>query len=331
MTYENFKKELYCDVQETEAAQGRTVRLLEQHMVSSDPVTVHMINMINRRAYGSDIIPVREDMLCILWTVEKEEHFRHWPVRVLYEKYRREGWQGILPQIRTAFSNIGEEEGLWPAENLRYAACRKHMIVRPMNYDRHRGELDSTVYRKIGDVALVLQLTTGEKQSEQLSVPLTRNIIFPWKITGEKLLKEAMENTRRNMPPRLFLGSDRRTFFPHDQGVLLPEEEGQQTQITPRDRREGRNGYLLTTTARVNGAIAFFYPGVREILAQKLDGDYYVVFPSVHEAVIHPVNCIHVREIRASIQHINAIYGESGMLSDRVFCYHKNRRLLQLL
>ena len=61
MTYENFKKELYCDVQETEAAQGRTVRLLEQHMVSSDPVTVHMINMINRSIYGSDIIPARED------------------------------------------------------------------------------------------------------------------------------------------------------------------------------------------------------------------------------------------------------------------------------
>ena len=331
MTYENFKKELYCDVQETEAAQGRTVRLLEQHMVSSDPVTVHMINMINRRICGSDIIPVREDMLCILWTVEKEEYFRHWPVRVLYERYRREGWQGVLPQIRTAFSNIGEEEGLWPAENLRYTVCRKHMIVRPMNYDRHRWELDSAVYRKIGDVALVLHLTTGEKQSEQLSVPLTRNIILPWKTTGDKLLKEAMENTRRKMPPRLFLGSDRRTFFPYDQGVLLPEEEGQQTQITPRDHREGRNGYLLTTTARVNGAIAFFYPGVREILAQKLDGDYYVVFPSVHEAIIHPVNCIHVREIRASIQHINAIYGESGMLSDRVFCYHKNRRLLQLL
>ena len=127
MTYENFKKELYCDVQETEAPQGRTVRLLEQHMVSSDPVTVHMINLINRRVYGSDIIPVREDMLCILWTVEKEEYFRHWPVRVLYERYRQEGWQGILPQIRTAFSDIGEEAGLWPVENLRYAACRKHM------------------------------------------------------------------------------------------------------------------------------------------------------------------------------------------------------------
>lgn len=75
MTYENFKKELYCDVQETEAAQGRTVRLLEQHMVSSDPVTVHMINMINWRICGSDIIPVREDMLCILWTVEKRNIF----------------------------------------------------------------------------------------------------------------------------------------------------------------------------------------------------------------------------------------------------------------
>lgn len=331
MTYEEFKKELYRDVQETETAQGRTVRLLEQHMVSSDPVAAHMINMINRKSYGRDTMLIREDMLCILWSLDKEEQFRHWPVRSLYERYRLEGWQAVLPQIRSALTDTGEEEILWPGENLRYVACRNHIIVRSMNFDRHRGELDSAVYRKIGDIALVLYLLPCEKQTDHLAVPLTRNVILPWKIAGEKLLKEAMVNTCRKMPPRFFLGSDRRKFFPYDQGVLLPEEEGRQTGIEPRNRREGRNGYLLTTTARVDGAIAFFYPGVRDVLAQKLDSDYYVVFPSVHEAIIHPVNCIHVREIRASVQHINAIYGESGMLSDRVFCYHKNRRLLQLL
>ena len=81
----------------------------------------------------------------------------------------------------------------------------------------------------------------------------------------------------------------------------------------------------------VNGAVAFFYPGVKDILAEKMGGDYYVAFPSVHEAIIHPVHCINVREIRTSVQRINAVYGDGEMLSDRIFCYHKNRRLLQLL
>ena len=113
--------------------------------------------------------------------------------------------------------------------------------------------------------------------------------------------------------------------------IMLPDEDGQQTLIHPGNRREGHRGYLVTTTGRVNGAVAFFYPGVKDILAEKMGGDYYVAFPSVHEAIIHPVHCINVREIRTSVQRINAVYGDGEMLSDRIFCYHKNRRLLQLL
>ncbi len=140
-----------------------------------------------------------------------------------------------------------------------------------------------------------------------------------------------MMNSCRKMPPRLFLGEDCRRVFPYQEGILLPDEDGQQTLIHPGNRREGHRGYLVTTTGRVNGAVAFFYPGVKDILAEKMGGDYYVAFPSVHEAIIHPVHCINVREIRTSVQRINAVYGDGEMLSDRIFCYHKNRRLLQLL
>lgn len=97
-----------------------------------------------------------------------------------------------------------------------------------------------------------------------------------------------MMNSCRKMPPRLFLGEDCRRVFPYQEGILLPDEDGQQTLIHPGNRREGHRGYLVTTTGRVNGAVAFFYPGVKDILAEKMGGDYYVAFPSVHEAIIHP-------------------------------------------
>ena len=142
---------------------------------------------------------------------------------------------------------------------------------------------------------------------------------------------EAFMNSSRKMPPRLYLGSDRRPGFPYYEGVFLPDEKGRPTKIAPWNPMEGRTGYLLTTTGRINGATAFFYPGVKDILAEKMRGDYYVVFPSLHEAMIHPVACVNAEEIRTSVQHINAIYGEEEMLSDRVFCYRRNRRLLQLL
>lgn len=203
--------------------------------------------------------------------------------------------------------------------------------MRPVNYERCRQELGNAIYRKIGDVALVLHLLTSEKTGSSLTIQVSRGMVLPWKLTEDQLITEAMMNTCRKMPPRLFLGDDRRKFFPYEEGILLPEEEGHQTWISPWNHREGQRGYLLTTTARIHGAVAFFYPGVKAILAEKLGGDYYVVFPSVHEAILHPIDCTGVQEIRSSVQHINAVYGEGEMLSDRIFCYHKNRRLMQLL
>lgn len=332
MTYEEFKKELCRNVQNMETARNKTIRLLEQQKFCVDSMTVHMMNVMNRCMYGRENMLIREDMLCALWNREKREQIQHWLVRPLYERYKQEGWQSILPEISAGLEEPEEERDVFPTEeNLSYAVCRSHMIMRPVNFDRCRQELGSAVYRKIGDMALVLHLLTCEKSKSSLTIQLSRNTVMPWKLTENQLITEAFMNTCRKMPPRLFHGNDRRTFFPYSEGVLLAEERGRPTKIAVWNDAEGKRGYLLTTTERINGAIAFFYPGIKDILAEKMGGDYYVVFPSRHEAMIHPVACTNAREVRASIQHINAIYGEGEMLSDRVFCYHRNRRLLQLL
>ena len=330
MTYEEFKKELCRNVQNMETAQDKTICLLEQHMVCSDPATVHVMNIMNRCMYGRDNMLIKDDMLCALWIRQEKEYVQHWLVRPLYERYGQEGWQSILPEISTGLTDR-EEEVPFVGGTLSYAACRSHMIIRPMNFSRYQQDLGNAIYRKIGDLALVLHLLACEKCGSSLLIRPSGDTVLPWRLTKQQLLTEAMMNSCRKMPPRLFLGEDCRRVFPYQEGILLPDEDGQQTQIHPGNRREGHRGYLVTTTGRVNGAVAFFYPGVKDILAEKMGGDYYVAFPSVHEAIIHPVHCINVREIRTSVQRINAVYGDGEMLSDRIFCYHKNRRLLQLL
>ena len=45
MTYEEFKKELRWNVQNMETARGKTICLLERHMVCGDPMAVHIMNI----------------------------------------------------------------------------------------------------------------------------------------------------------------------------------------------------------------------------------------------------------------------------------------------
>lgn len=46
----------------------------------------------------------------------------------------------------------------------------------------------------------------------------------------------------------------------------------------------------LTMEQEINGAIATFYPGVLEQLHQMIDGDFYLVFTSISDVHIYPVN-----------------------------------------
>lgn len=91
MTYEEFKKELCRNVQNMETAQDKAICLLEQHMVCSDPATVHVMNIMNRCMYGRDNMLIKDDMLCALWIRQEKEYVQHWLVRPLYERYGQEG------------------------------------------------------------------------------------------------------------------------------------------------------------------------------------------------------------------------------------------------
>lgn len=262
MTYEEFKKELRWNVQNMETARGKTIRLLERHMVCGDPMAVHIMNIMNRCMYGREQIMIREDMLCALWMRGKREYIQHWLIRPLYERYGQEGWQSILPEISAGLTEDDEEEDIvLSGENLSYAVCRRHMIVRPVNYERCRQELGNAIYRKIGDVALVLHLLTSEKTGSSLTIQVSRGMVLPWKLTEDQLITEAMMNTCRKMPPRLFLGDDRRKFFPMRKAFCCRKRKGVRPGSAPGTTGKDREDISSPLPPESMGLWPFSIPG----------------------------------------------------------------------
>lgn len=203
-------------------------------MICSDPMAVHIMSVMNRHMYGRENILIREDMLCAMWSLKREEQIQYWPVRPLYERYRQEGWQSILPEISSGLEESDKKKDVsFTEESLSYAVCRGHMRIQPVNYERHRHTLENAIHRKIGDIALVLQLIICEGNPDNLTMQLSRNRIMTWERTEDQLIMEAFMNSSRKMPPRLYLGSDRRPGFPYYEGVFLPDEKGRPTKIAP--------------------------------------------------------------------------------------------------
>ncbi|MEI3413498.1 MAG: DUF5688 family protein [Blautia sp.] len=83
-------------------------------------------------------------------------------------------------------------------------------------------------------------------------------------------------------PPRIFMWE--KLFY-------NPDYDGENFMSPDHELVMEKNsiGICLSTARRTNGAIAIFLPGVARRLAELLEGDYFIVFTSIHEVMIHSV------------------------------------------
>ena len=77
---------------------------------------------------------------------------------------------------------------------------------------------------------------------------------------------------------------------------------------------------IIKTINQNNGAIALFYPGVKERIVELVGDSYYVSFLSINEAYIHLVGSVNPETIHQSLRRVNAEFPEE-MLTDNIFLY----------
>lgn len=331
MTYEEFKKELYRNILQQEEAKDKQIRLFERKSICVDVQDIQIIKALNLNCYGFADVVVHEDTICVLWEERERLGMMHWKVRPLFEQYKQEGWQKVLPEMISRIQQVGKNSQFLCVEGSNYEACSDRLILRPVNYMRHSQSLNNCVYWRYGDIALVLYGLISSVGDEYITTKIRREITERWDISKEQLLANALWNCYAKMPPRLFCAAEVINNPETERGVFMPGEEGIPVRINRKNRKEGIRGYRLTTKRQINGALAIFYPGVQERIAEILGGDFFVGFTSVHEAVIHPVSVKNLNDMKAAIQHVNAVFDEQDMLTNCVYRYScKRKQLLEV-
>lgn len=328
MTYEEFKGELLRNIMQQDEVKGKNVRLLEKGFTTEDRLMRLAVKCMNMTINIRDEMVLRGDFIYLTWGGPRIVSSMQWNVREFYDKYKQEGWQGVLPQIVMKLQQTGQDNDKVFLGNSSYEQSRSRLIIRPINYDDAKYELESCIYWKYGDIALVLYGLVCDSGEDYVTMKIYRGMTEHWGMTDDYLLTNALLNTYALMPPRLYYCTDLRRRHEQEDGVFMPDEDGDMIQIHLEDELEGALGYRLTTTKGINGAIAIFYPGVQEQLSEFLGGDYYVGFTSIHEAVIHPILNQTPGSIKESIRDINAVFPMEEMLTNRVYRYCGERKQL---
>ena len=321
MTYEGFKKQLYHSLLELETAKETEIGILEKGVIYEDAIAKKVIRAVNLSDQGREETVLKADLLYAVWNKGRYDCMLYWPVRQFYDRYKAEGWQGVLPELAVAINRDNARKGTLPTQKDTYVEHRANLILRPLHLPLYEEELGVSLYWNFGEIALVLYLLVFDDPENFISMKLERNMTDKWHRRDEVLLTGALLNCCSRMPARLYKAQDALDYYDERGGVFMPGEKGIPIHIDPADQRQGEIGYRLTTSRRVNGAVAIFYPGVKERLAELFEDDFYVGFTSVHEVCIHPVKHKRLSDVRAAVYHDHAVIEKRNILTDKLYRY----------
>ena len=235
----------------------------------------------------------------------------------LYERQQEKGWDSVWQYVKGSLDTAREMAETGVLEQMRnYEAVRDRLQIRPLYFWDCRQELRQYVYERYGDVALVLYLTVYEGEKGLGTIKVPRATADSWKLPRKQIWEDAMRNTYAAAPPRLYVDPVDSIHAPCEKGMFM-EADSEIQKLSP------ECAPLVTTTRRLNGAIAMFYPGVKERLAKLSGGSFYVAFTSVNEACIHPAGSVLPIRILRSLKHLNRTCGEEDRLSQKVFFYNE--------
>lgn len=321
MTYEEFRGELLKELEEKKEEFGYDeIKYYADGYTSEDPVELSTIRDTNikYRKVESDIL--LGDYI-ILTLKGRFNHLCRFECKYLHDSYNKDGWEGVWAIIRSNLAvcrKYSKHDIMELMEKNDYDLLKEKIFIRLLNFNDHRYEFKDHVYRRTGDMAFVLYLFVSDEhvgeRHDVMSIKLPRTMMESWDLSEDEIWDNALTNTYVMSPPRMYLNPMDTYKPPYHRGAFMALNSNI-TSLSPMAVP------TITTTTQMNGAIAMFYPGVMERIAELFRDDYYIAFTSIHDARVHKKGIISPRQILATLKDTNKAFDPSDTLSHKVYLY----------
>ena len=310
MTYEDFIELFKSRAASDLSYDPELMEFYREGYTSEDPKVLEWIIDTNKRYTGEGATWLKKDFLVMNEAAGNGTTVaQRVAIHDLYLDAEKRGFDAAFEEVRKNRDTIKNSK-IQDAVNMRgkasYEGIREHLIIRPLNYSLHIDELRGTVYRRIGDVVLVLYQLIGEAGQSLISSKISRDELKRWGMDGQadSVIDEALANTARLFPASTY---NHRT---NEEIDLLAAEFSREDIAL-----EGKT-IVISTFKVTNGAAALFYPGVVAKMMKVMGGAFWAVFMNINDIMIFSCgdrradNCTRAAKTGG---------GQAEMLSSRIY------------
>ncbi|MBR1854030.1 MAG: hypothetical protein IJ794_12960 [Lachnospiraceae bacterium] len=202
-----------------------------------------------------------------------------------------------------------------PSKSVDMSFFREFEKVRPkicyklVNTRRNRALLEQVPHVELLDLSLCFYYAYADQALGEGIILIRNDHMGMWNCTTEMLMREAVDNTPRLYPKKLF-----------QMGEIMREYTGEQFEVPMK---------VLTNSVKCNGATSIVYPGVLKEIAEQIGENLYILPSSIHEVILLPAGeCNDEDKLKEMIHEVNrACVEPEEVLSDSLYFYdyQKNR------
>ena len=205
-----------------------------------------------------------------------------------------------------------------------YEKIKNFLFIRPLNYNNHQAELEDCLYRRIGEIALVLYVKIFDEDNMMTSFKLPVEYAKRWNMEEQNVFQKVMENTAHMMPPRVYSLLDM---------IINPNCDGTDIYDPNFKPSKSEMGNCFSTTVKTNGAAAIFYPGAARRMSDLMgQQDLYLVFTSIHEVMVHYAPVVEPKNLEFVLKDtIENATPEGDMLTRHIYHYSREDNEIRML
>ena len=218
-----------------------------------------------------------------------------------------------------------------------FAQVKDKIIFRVIGADSNRDILQKIPHRMENDMALVYRVLLDKGEEGTMSALVNGMLQKEWGVTEKELYDLALVNTQREFPavfrPMAEIMKEMmvKEFTGVDPASMDAETRAFFEEMFSDDMLDAKLPmYVLTNDRTSEGAAALFYPEMKEQIAEKVGGDYFVLPSSVHEVLIVPDDgIIDFQELKNMVNEVNQTeVSPMDVLTGEVYFYDKEAHQL---
>lgn len=223
-------------------------------------------------------------------------------------------------------------------ELMDYERMRDNMFVKVINTAMNEELLQNTPHINYYDLSMVAYIRFEVDGVNNATMNISNGHLSAWNIDSETLFRDAICNTRKNMPYQVSKMSDvmkeilaeKLRVFGYNKGDDEELDDALVQSIEAIELSEKELMYVLSNKRRMDGAVYLLFEDVMSKMAEELESDMYIIPSSIHEVMILPKSeNIDYNELRNLVKYVNeSDLDPREVLSNTVYVYERGRGII---